>query len=207
MRCPGSPRLARPIAVVVWIPGSVRLAQAPSSETPGIEAPAVPETGAQAARPIPLEDVPDRAEATRAKLDALLPRNATRPVKLSVGQLLEPPLSCASKKRPSPAEWRSISDETPPRLVPARCKATSSCARSSCARAPSRVCTFEASSGLLAGEFRIVEHSRNGRVPKALLMRSSGTHWESVSRHYHGFSILTLRFLRTQTRTLQNAAV
>ena len=81
MRSPGSVRLARLaglIAVVVWIPATVALAQAPSPDTPGIEAPAEPETRAQAAQAIPLEEVPERAEATRAELDATLPREASR---------------------------------------------------------------------------------------------------------------------------------
>ena len=61
MRSPGSVRLTRLVGLiavvvwiaVVWIPGTVARAQAPSPETPGIEAPADPETGAPAAQPIP----------------------------------------------------------------------------------------------------------------------------------------------------------
>jgi hypothetical protein len=58
----------------VWISGAVALAQAPSPGTSGAFAPA--EVGPKAARPIPLGDVPDRAEATRAELDAIVPKDA-----------------------------------------------------------------------------------------------------------------------------------
>jgi potassium efflux system protein len=70
-------RLAGLIAVVawttvVWLSGTGARAQAPSPEAHGIEAPADGETGEQAPWPIPLEEVSDRAAATRAELDALL---------------------------------------------------------------------------------------------------------------------------------------
>ena len=59
----------------------------------------------------------------------------------------------------------------------------------------------EAVSGLLEGRFRIVEHSRNGRVLKAVLQRPLGPGWQNISRHYHGFS---LPWPRTEQRILQN---
>ena len=65
----------------------------------------------------------------------------------------------------------------------------------------------EAVSGLLAGEFRIVEFSRNGRVLKSFLQRPRGEGWENISRHYHGLSIFAFPFLGVSKRTIQNVAV
>jgi hypothetical protein len=61
----------------------------------------------------------------------------------------------------------------------------------------------EAVLGLLEGRFRIVEHSRNGRVLKAFLQRPSGPRWQNLSRHYHG---LSLPWPKTEQRILQNLA-
>jgi len=58
----------------VWIPGPVALAQTPQPSPSGTEAPA--EAQPKAAQPIPLGDVPNRAEATRAELDAIAPKDA-----------------------------------------------------------------------------------------------------------------------------------
>ena len=69
---------------VLWFPGPVASAQGPAPETPGNAktpasvAPADPQQGAQADQPIPLEEVPNRAETTSAELDALLPRDTSR---------------------------------------------------------------------------------------------------------------------------------
>src|SRR5262245_40113129 len=62
---------------------------------------------------------------------------------------------------------------------------------------------FEAISGLLSGRFRIVEHSRSGRVVKAFLQRPSGSDWRTISRYYRGFS---LPWPRATQRILQNSA-
>lgn len=59
---------------VVCSSGPVALAQAPSPGASGAELPA--EVGTEAPQPIPLEDIPDRAEATRAEIDTLLPKEA-----------------------------------------------------------------------------------------------------------------------------------
>jgi hypothetical protein len=86
-----SPRAARHIHLlrlisclaalaVVLLSGPLALAQTSSPTRPGAEAPA--EAGASAAQPIPLAEVPDRAEATRAELDAFVPKAAP-------GQMLE----------------------------------------------------------------------------------------------------------------------
>ena len=64
--------------------GSVARAQEPASETPESEKasasvePADPQQEAQPDQPIPLEEVPNRAETTSAELDALLPRDTSR---------------------------------------------------------------------------------------------------------------------------------
>jgi len=77
---PLATRPARLIALLavaiacVWISGPVALAQAPSPSPSGVEAPA--EVGPKAAQPIPLGAVPDRAEATRAELDAIVSKDA-----------------------------------------------------------------------------------------------------------------------------------
>lgn len=78
MRSLSSICLAGLVALVVLISGTVASAQAPSPKTPAIEAPADPKTRAQAAQPIPLEEVPGRAESTRTELDTLLPTEASR---------------------------------------------------------------------------------------------------------------------------------
>jgi hypothetical protein len=59
----------------------------------------------------------------------------------------------------------------------------------------------EAVSGLITGRFRIVEHSRNGRVLKTFLQRPSGSEWQTIYRHYHGLSYL---WARMEQRILQN---
>ena len=70
------------------------------------------------------------------------------------------------------------------------------------ARSPAVVTQYlEAVGGLLRGELRIVEHRRNGRLFKALLQRPSGAGWETVARHYQGF---TFPWLTTEQRILQN---
>jgi potassium efflux system protein len=56
----------------VWIPGSTALAHTPLAESSEGEAPAT--------QPIPLEDVPARAEEARAEISTLLPRDAPRQV-------------------------------------------------------------------------------------------------------------------------------
>ena len=61
----------------------------------------------------------------------------------------------------------------------------------------------EAVCGLLEGRFRIVEHSRSGRVLKAFLQRPLGLGWQNISRHYHGFS---LPWPKAEQRILQNLA-
>jgi len=72
---------------VVWIAGPAALAQTPSAKTFGAEAPV--EAEPKTAQPIPLEAVPDRAEATRAELDALLPRDAPRHTLERIGSELD----------------------------------------------------------------------------------------------------------------------
>jgi small-conductance mechanosensitive channel len=62
------------IAAVVWISGTVALAQAPAPKSPGIAAPADSKTGAQAPKAIPLAEVPGRVVTTSAELNALLPK-------------------------------------------------------------------------------------------------------------------------------------
>ena len=69
----------RPIAFLVvmgavWLSGSVARAQTPAPTPSAITAPA--KSTATATQAIPLEDVPDRAEATRAEVDALVPKDA-----------------------------------------------------------------------------------------------------------------------------------
>jgi potassium efflux system protein len=59
---------------IVWVAGSVARAETPSPGSSEIEQPAEP--AAIAPQAIALEDVPDRAEATRVELDALLPKAA-----------------------------------------------------------------------------------------------------------------------------------
>ena len=61
----------------------------------------------------------------------------------------------------------------------------------------------EAATGLLSGSFRIVEHSRNGHFLKAFLQRPRSSGWQTVSRHYHGFS---LPWFGTEQRILQKVA-
>ena len=69
---------------VLWFPGPVAWAQGPAPETsgnaktPATVAPADPQQGPPADQPIPLEEVPNRAETTSAELDALLPRDTSR---------------------------------------------------------------------------------------------------------------------------------
>jgi hypothetical protein len=63
----------------------------------------------------------------------------------------------------------------------------------------------EAVSGLLAGRFRIVEHSWNGHVIKALLQRPRGIGWQTIYRDYKGFWFWVPRFV-TEQRVLQNLA-
>jgi hypothetical protein len=62
----------------------------------------------------------------------------------------------------------------------------------------------EAASGILNGEFRIVQYSRKGTPVKSFLQRPKGEGWETISRHYQGIS---MPFLRKETRILQNVAV
>jgi hypothetical protein len=94
MRSLSSVCLASLVALVVWI--SDTAAQAPSPNTAGIEAPGVPKPGmtsipadpkneAQAAKPIPLEEVPVRAEATSVELDGLLPGEVSRQTLQRIG--------------------------------------------------------------------------------------------------------------------------
>ena len=59
--------------------------KAPSPKTSGIQKPAVSQT----AQAIPLEDVPDRAEATRAELNTLLPAEAPRQMLERIGSELD----------------------------------------------------------------------------------------------------------------------
>jgi small-conductance mechanosensitive channel len=75
-------RLARLTALLVatsavWIPGSIALGQTPSAESSEGETPA--------AQPIALEEVPDRAEATRAEIGILLPGDAPRQMLERIG--------------------------------------------------------------------------------------------------------------------------
>jgi len=72
---------------VVWMAGPVALAQTPSTDTSRVEAPV--EAGPKTAQPIPLEDVPDRAEATRAELDAIVPKDAPSEVLERIGSELD----------------------------------------------------------------------------------------------------------------------
>jgi len=65
----------------VWMPGSTALAQTPSAESSEGEAPAT--------QPIPLEDVPARAEEARAEISALLPRDAPRQMLERIGSELD----------------------------------------------------------------------------------------------------------------------
>jgi hypothetical protein len=65
----------------VWIPGSIARAQTPSAGSSEGEAPV--------AQPIPLEDVPARAEATRAEISTLLPRVAPRQMLARIGSELD----------------------------------------------------------------------------------------------------------------------
>ncbi len=68
----------------LWLPGPIALAQEPVSEmpenatTPASAEPMIPRMNAQANQPIPLEEVPNRAETTIADLDALLASDTTR---------------------------------------------------------------------------------------------------------------------------------
>ena len=62
---------------------------------------------------------------------------------------------------------------------------------------------IDAVSGVIAGEYRIVEYTRNGRTLKALLQRPKGDGWENISRHYHGFY---LPWMRKEKLILQNVA-
>jgi hypothetical protein len=61
----------------VWIPGSIAQAQTPSAGSSEGEAPT--------AQPISLEDVPARAEAARAEIGTLLPREAPRQMLERIG--------------------------------------------------------------------------------------------------------------------------
>ena len=69
---------------VVWMAGPVALAQTPSPKTSGGEAPV--DAGPKAAQPIPLEDVPDRAEATRTALDTIVPKDAPTQMLERIGE-------------------------------------------------------------------------------------------------------------------------
>ena len=79
------------VGSVLWFPGPVASAQGPAPETPGNAkapasvAPADPQQEAQTDQPIPLEEVPNRAETTSAELDTLLPRDASRQTLERVG--------------------------------------------------------------------------------------------------------------------------
>jgi potassium-dependent mechanosensitive channel len=86
MFSPSSVRLARLAVLVVAIcavcvSGSISRAQAPAAESSEGEAPTV--------QPIPLEDVPARAEATRAEISTLLPRDAPRQMLERIGSELD----------------------------------------------------------------------------------------------------------------------
>jgi len=87
------PLAARLIALLavavafVWIPAPDALAQTPSPSPSGVESP--PEVGPKAAEPIPLGDVPDRAEATRAELDAIVPKDAPSQVLERIGSEID----------------------------------------------------------------------------------------------------------------------
>jgi potassium efflux system protein len=70
-----------------WVSASVALAQASSPSPSGVEAPAKP--AAIATQAIPLEDVPDRAEATRAELDAIVPKDAPSQMLERIGSELD----------------------------------------------------------------------------------------------------------------------
>ena len=59
--------------------------KAPSSKTSGIQKPAVSQT----AQAIPLEEVPDRAQGTRAELNTLLPAEASRQMLKRIGSELD----------------------------------------------------------------------------------------------------------------------
>jgi len=73
---------------LVWMStGPVALAQTPSPDASGVEAPVEAET--RAAQPIPLEDVPDRAEATRTELDAIVPKDAPSQMLERIGSELD----------------------------------------------------------------------------------------------------------------------
>ncbi|MBT8367521.1 MAG: hypothetical protein KJP23_22745, partial [Deltaproteobacteria bacterium] len=62
---------------------------APSLKTNGIQKPAGPKSGALAVQAIPLEEVPDRAEATRAELNTLLPTEASRQMLKRIGSEID----------------------------------------------------------------------------------------------------------------------
>ena len=69
---------------LVWLASPAACSQEPTPATPDITStpeertPADPEQGKQADQPIPLEEVPNRAETTIADLDALLATDTTR---------------------------------------------------------------------------------------------------------------------------------
>jgi len=71
----------------IWMSEPVALAQTPSVGPSAVEA--SNEDAAKAAQPIPLEDVPDRAETTRAELDTLLPKDAPRQTLERIGSELD----------------------------------------------------------------------------------------------------------------------
>jgi len=71
----------------VWMFEPVALAQAPLPGPSAVEA--SNEVEAKAAQPIPLEDVPDRAETARAELDTLLPKDAPRQTLERIGSELD----------------------------------------------------------------------------------------------------------------------
>jgi len=67
---------------------------------------------------------------------------------------------------------------------------------------PDVVSAFEeAVSGVLVGDFRVVEHHRGSRFRKAILERPTADGWEPVYRHYGG---LTWPWLEDRTNVLVN---
>lgn len=98
MRSLSSVCLASLVALLVWI--SDTAAQASTPNTAGIEAPGVskpemtstpanPKNEARAAIPIPLEEVPVRAEAASVELDGLLPGQVSRQTLQRIGSDLD----------------------------------------------------------------------------------------------------------------------
>ena len=61
----------------------------------------------------------------------------------------------------------------------------------------------EAVTGLVSGDFRIIEFSRNGTLLKSVLQRPKGYEWQNISRHYH---TIFLPWLKSDRHILQNIA-